>query len=715
MTNITKNKQKVHVTLKKFVTYDKKDMGAVQSGGAISDEVKTMFSDENINVEDPETYSGERSTVFLDVSDKLILKQLSLNCTENGEGCREKIKNIVVYGHGNVVDPSLKFPGSPSESFEIPHNIVVLFMGELGKWTGSTQQTHVVKKTFDKEYDPYSVSTGGTTIPNVLLSGEDNHNERYPTGIYQDSENPLTEFENWLRPIDDSVKSSMDPDMIGKISNEHDDKQEQKEKNKVYLEDILREISNMLPEDTYGFVHVFSCLPVCNWGSKDDVEKFIKPDGFKALKAYNTQRLPNRVETYRIDLEINDTTVRYDPILSDNELTKLRNAIVRSVFQEDDLYNSMLFIQEFITNYKDEFWYDHFIHLNELINVTKSPSVLFYINHTKMILAIDAENEEEIERLWNRNITEKYFLLLPLEDYIKYSEESVKSVLERMEKKIYSNIMLNNDLTTINNTITEYFGPLKGKRNITKGKKYILELTKSNIPASYEKIKAYYAEIMKTESANVKKQLQTSLNTLTMHQYCNAMINDRTMNPRELLLASYWWTNAEKNSYKKALNMKNYISLVNDDENVRRNIIGLQKYLDDTIAFYFPCDDNELQLVNLFENGSLDKAKGLLLSFTKTNSYVDYQSLNRNFNRRSNRAHPDIPLANYYSNVADILLLHNVYDSISNDLVDDETNNDIIAINQLTGEKRKNFKKLLNKQDYIALTDDDTSFNIVLP
>ncbi len=121
----------------------------------------------------------------------------------------------------------------------------------------------------------------------------------------------------------------------------------------------MREISNMLPEDTYGFVHVFSCLPVCNWGSKDDVEKFIKPDGFKALKAYNTQRLPNRVETYRIDLEINDTTVRYDPILSDNELTKLRNAIVRSVFQEDDLYNSMLFIQEFITNYKDEFWYDH--------------------------------------------------------------------------------------------------------------------------------------------------------------------------------------------------------------------------------------------------------------------------------------------------------------------------------------------------------------------
>ncbi len=125
--------------------------------------------------------------------------------------------------------------------------------------------------------------------------------------------------------------------------------------------------------------------------------------------------------------------------------------------------------------------------------------------------------------------------------------------------------------------------------------------------------------------------------------------------------------------------------------------------MDDTIAFYFPCDDNELQLVNLFENGSLDKAKGLLLSFTKTNSYVDYQSLNRNFNRRSNRAHPDIPLANYYSNVADILLLHNVYDSISNDLVDDETNNDIIAINQLTGEKRKTLKNFLTSKTILRL------------
>lgn len=708
-------KQKVHVTLKKFVTNNKKDMGAVQSGGAISDTVKTMFSDEDIVVEDPETYSGERSTVFLDVSDKLILKQLSLKCTDNGEDCKEKIKNIVVYGHGNVVDPSLDFPGTPSVSFEIPRNIVVLFMGELGKWTGSTQQTHVVKKTFDKEYDPYSVSVRGTTIPNVLLSGEDNYNERYPTGIYQDSENPLTGFGNWLRPIDDDVKSSMDSEMISKISNKKTDKQEQKDKHAVYLEDILREISFGLPEDTYGFVHVFSCLPVCNWGPKDDVEKFIKPDGFKALKAYNTKRLPNRVETYRIDLEINDNTVRYDPILSDNELTKLRNAIVRSVFQEDDLYNSMIFVQEFITKYKDAFWYDHFIHLNELINVTKSPSLLFYINHTKMILAIDAENEDEIERLWNRNITEKYFLLLPLQDYINYSEGSVKTMLSGLDKKSYSNDMLNNELTRINDTITEYFGPLKGKRNLTKGKKYILELTKNNVPASYEKIKAYLAEIMKTASASVKKQLQTSLNTLTMHQYCNAMINDSTMDPRALLLASYWWTDAEKNSYKKALNMKNYISFVHDNENVRRNITGLQKYLDDSIALYFPCDKNELQLVNLIENGSLDDAKRLLLSFTKKNSYVDYQSLNRNFNRRSKQAQPDIPLANYYSNVADILLMHNVYNAILHDIVDDETNNDIIAINELTGETRVNFIELLNKQDYMALTDDDTIFNIVLP
>jgi hypothetical protein len=156
---------------------------------------------------------------FLDVSDKLILKQLSLQCTDNGDDCKEKIKNIVVYGHGNVVDPSLDFPDTPSESFEIPHNIVVLFMGELGKWTGSTQRTHVVKKTFDKEYDPYSVSIGGSTIPNVLLSGEDKYNERYPTGIYQDSENPLTGFGNWLRPIHDDVKSSMDSVMISKISN----------------------------------------------------------------------------------------------------------------------------------------------------------------------------------------------------------------------------------------------------------------------------------------------------------------------------------------------------------------------------------------------------------------------------------------------------------------------------------------------------------------
>ena len=688
-------------------------MGAVQSGGVISDEVKTMFLNENINVEDPETYSGERSTVFLDVSDKLILKQLSLECTDidNGEGCKEKIKNIVVYGHGNVVDPSLDFRGTSSVSFKIPHNIVVLFMGELGKWTGSTQQTHVVKKTFDKEYDPYSVSIGDSTIPNVLLSGEDNYNERYPTGIYQDSVNPLTGFGNWLRPIDDDVKSSMDSVMISKISNSKTAKQEQKDKHKVYLEDILIKISSKLPKDTYGFVHVFSCLPVCSWGSKHDVEKFIKPRGFKALKAYNTNRMPNRVETYRIDLEINDTIVRYNPILSDNELTKLRNSIVRSVFQEDNLYNSMLFIQEFITTYKHADWYDHFIKLNELVNVTKSPSLLFYINHTKMILAINAENEEEIKRLWNRNITEKYFLLLPLQDYIDYSKGSMKTVLGGLVKKSYSNDMLINELTGINDTVMKYFGIKKEQRDLENGKKYILELTKKNVPVSYEKIKAHYAKIMETTNAKLKtKQLQSSLNTLTMHQYCNAMINDSTMDPRQLLIASYWWDDDIKKGYKNALKLDEYISLVNDNVNVRRSITGLQKYLDDTIAFYFPCDDNELKLVNLFKKrNSLNTAKEMLLSFTENNSYVDYQSLNKNFNRRSNQAEErdDIPLANYYSNVADILLMHNVYNSILHNIVDKETNNDIIAINRLTGETKEEFKKLLNKQDYIELTKDN--------
>ena len=688
-------------------------MGAVQSGGVISDEVKTMFLNENINVEDPETYSGERSTVFLDVSDKLILKQLSLECTDidNGEGCKEKIKNIVVYGHGNVVDPSLDFRGTSSVSFKIPHNIVVLFMGELGKWTGSTQQTHVVKKTFDKEYDPYSVSIGDSTIPNVLLSGEDNYNERYPTGIYQDSVNPLTGFGNWLRPIDDDVKSSMDSVMISKISNSKTAKQEQKDKHKVYLEDILIKISSKLPKDTYGFVHVFSCLPVCSWGSKDDVEKFIKPHGFKALKAYNTNRMPNRVETYRIDLEINDTIVRYNPILSDNELTKLRNSIVRSVFQEDNLYNSMLFIQEFITTYKHADWYDHFIKLNELVNVTKSPSLLFYINHTKMILAINAENEEEIKRLWNRNITEKYFLLLPLQDYIDYSKGSMKTVLGGLVKKSYSNDMLINELTGINDTVMKYFGIKKEQRDLKNGKEYILELTKKNVPVSYEKIKAHYAKIMETTNAKLKtKQLQSSLNTLTMHQYCNAMINDSTMDPRQLLIASYWWDDDIKKGYKNALKLDEYISLVNDNVNVRRSITGLQKYLDDTIAFYFPCDDNELKLVNLFKKrNSLNTAKEMLLSFTENNSYVDYQSLNKNFNRRSNQAEErdDIPLANYYSNVADILLMHNVYNSILHNIVDKETNNDIIAINRLTGETKEEFKKLLNKQDYIELTKDN--------
>lgn len=701
------NKQKMRVTLKKIITSNKNDMNADQCGGSLSDTVKTMFSNENIIVEDPETYSGERTTVFLDVCDKLILKQLSLQCTDinsvnsdDSYSCKEKIKNIVVYGHGNVVDPSLDFPGTPSVSFEIPRNIVVLFMGELGKWTGSTQQTHAVKKTFDKEYDPYSVCVGGTVIPNVLLSGEDNYNERYPTGIYEDSVNPLTGFGNWLRPIHDDVKSSMDSVMISKISKTKTAKQEQKDKHKVYLEEILQEISSKLPEDTYGFVHVFSCLPVCNWGSKDDVEKFIKPDGFKALKAYNTQRLPCRVETYRIDLEINDTIVSYDPILSDNKLTTLRNAIVKNVFQEDDLYNSMLLVEEFIHKYKDAVWYDHFIKLNELVNVIKSPSLLFYINHTKMMLAIDAENTEEIERLWNTDITEKYFLLLPLQDYIDYSKGSIKTVLEGLVEKNYDNFELINELTIINDKVMTYFGNEKGKRNLTKGKKYILELTKNNVPVSYEKIKVDYAKIMQKSGASVKKQLQTSLNALTMHQYCNAMINDSTTDPRELLMASYWWTDSQKIGYKKALKLDKYISLVNDDENVRRNITGLQKYLDNSIAFYFPCDDTELQLVNLFEKGLLDEAKKLLLFYTKNNKPADYRSLNKNFNRRSTQAGSDQGRVTHYDNCAYILLLHNVYNSILHDIVDTETNNDIILLNN--NDNKAYFASLVDKKEYMV-------------
>ena len=178
-------------------------------------------------------------------------------------------------------------------SLDVPENIVVLFMGELGHITWISGRRNISKDICNKELVPNQIGLPGSTIPNVSLSAEEEYTA-YSTGIFDcdleknDIVNQLEDFEHYLIPTEEKVIKSMKPEVKEMLQ-----KATQKGKkiiNSVTLNEILPEISEKIPKDKYGFVYVFSCLGVCNWKTQDEIELYTKPIGLSSVRGYTVKK-----------------------------------------------------------------------------------------------------------------------------------------------------------------------------------------------------------------------------------------------------------------------------------------------------------------------------------------------------------------------------------------------------------------------------------------
>ena len=210
-----------------------------------------------------------KSQPFLDLPDIRVLKRLGIfeECDFfDDKDCKNSIKNIVISGHGSLVRKENE--ENIPISLDVPENIVVLFMGELGYITWSKKYRNEPKEVCHKELVPNQIGLPGSTIPNVSLSAEYKETNAYSTGIFDcdlnknDIVNQFEGFEHYLIPTEEEITKSMTDDVkkMLKKATQKAAKEGKEIIKRVTLKQILPEISKKIPKNKYGFVYVSLAL-----------------------------------------------------------------------------------------------------------------------------------------------------------------------------------------------------------------------------------------------------------------------------------------------------------------------------------------------------------------------------------------------------------------------------------------------------------------------
>jgi len=592
------------------------------------------------------------SQPFLDLPDIRVLKRLGIfeECDIgrfDDKDCKNSIKNIVINGHGRLIEND----DDIHISLVVPDNIVVLFMGELGYVTWSSSYRNVPKEICHKELVPNQIGLPGSTIPNVRLSAEYQENNDYSTGIFDcelndnDNVNQFEGFEHYLIPTDEAVTKSMKPKVKEML-----EKATQKGKeiiNKITLSEILPKISEKIPKDKYGFVYVFSCLGACKYDTKDEIELYTKPTGLSSVRGYTVKKIPARTNVARFSTGTGDA---WNPVLTNNEdIIKYRNWFVDSYNDKD--ITDRKFIDSFDGMYAFKFgkeWRDHLPYLDSNF-IQKNDSMLrrdAFVNHFKFIDLLHEGDLEKIKNAWNMQFKDKTKFLLPRTSYSIYTEnlrEEVKNLFYILtdNEEIFLNIekfykQIQNPDETIKNFIK--------KRDLEGLKEFIFLYMKQGVNG-YENAKRFEYEILYNEDDKDNETVKKALKILEAHESYNYIVIFGDLAGED----DYYIEN--KDELKNALDIQPYIDYVNSDEYVhpeKEYVIVMMGKINRIFGFI---TEKEKKILELFKKDDIETAKVVMFDYMKQGANdVDFWYIYE-------RLRDD----NYPQNIQDIVYMHIMY------------------------------------------------------
>jgi hypothetical protein len=229
-----------------------------------------------------------KNQVFLDEPSSVILRKLKLEPYFN-------VRKMAVIAHGSLLDLN-----DNRRDFKIPHNIVLMYFGNIGQITIGNN-VDALLETCNGSLVPQHVMVPGETVPNLLLSQE--FNKYVVSGIFECSNNEGIKriYNDYLLPTKETF-DSYDETTISHYSivnnlmyglNPSNDKY----KNNVLLSALVNGISSNLHSDEYAFIFVYACLGYCDEPlTLGQLEKY--KTGYDTLRSgYTRYKIPKRVTT----------------------------------------------------------------------------------------------------------------------------------------------------------------------------------------------------------------------------------------------------------------------------------------------------------------------------------------------------------------------------------------------------------------------------------
>lgn len=299
-----------------------------------------------------------KNQVFLDEPSSVILRKLKLEPYFN-------VRKMAVIAHGSLLDLN-----DNRRDFKIPHNIVLMYFGNIGQITIGNN-VDALLETCNGSLVPQHVMVPGETVPNLVLSQE--FNKYVVSGIFECSNNEGIKriYNDYLLPTKETF------DSYGDTTNIHYNivnnlmyglgPSNDKYKNNVLLSALVNGISSNLHSDEYAFIFVYACLGYCDEPlTLGQLEKY--KTGYDTLRSgYTRYKIPKRVTTMQgIWKTPLGTEFKFNIRPKDEKhyqyIIKLKNFIL-----SNDLEGFKYTVYENIDTYKDDNFRE-FLRFARLIN-----------------------------------------------------------------------------------------------------------------------------------------------------------------------------------------------------------------------------------------------------------------------------------------------------------------------------------------------------------
>ena len=201
----------------------------------------------------------------------------------------------------------------------------------------------------------------------------------------------------------------------------------------VSLEEVLNEISVSLPENTYGFVRVYTCLGACEWLPKSKIDIYRNKIDDKIRPYYIGKRI-NRVETAPMEHIATDKGYHYVPFnpTDDKFLNKIRKNLFNAI-KIGAVHDFYFWTSELTDEYPSLDLHDNVVEDLERLDGIDEALLSFYTRHTLMLGAIAMQNKPDIQYLWYSSFQDENTILLPLKYYIQYAKKNNLSVWRWMQ------------------------------------------------------------------------------------------------------------------------------------------------------------------------------------------------------------------------------------------------------------------------------------------